>query len=227
MTSELAEADGDVAAAPAFDALFVKRAVEALLFASAAPLGEGDLAERLPEGADVRAALSALAADYAGRGIVLMPVGGGWAFRTAPDLGTVLRAGVAPPRKLSRAQLEALAIIAYHEPVTRAEVEEIRGVALSKGTLDGLLEAGWIRPRGRRKVPGRPMTWGTTPEFLDHFGLASRDALPGIEELRAAGLLDRRPGVTLAMRQEEGGAAAEDPEPETDPDVEAGDPEPE
>ncbi|MDX2101526.1 MAG: SMC-Scp complex subunit ScpB [Alphaproteobacteria bacterium] len=188
---------------------FEMRLIEALLFASAEPLSLPALAERVAEGVDVRAILAAIAERYHGGGVELVQVAGGYAFRTAEDLGPALRAGRVPVRKLSRAQMEALAIIAYHEPVTRAEIEEIRGVALGKGILDALLEAGWIRPRGRRQVPGRPMQWATTPQFLDHFGLASRDDLPGIDDLKAAGLLERRPGVTLAMRGEEASEAAE------------------
>lgn len=187
------------------------RLVEALLFAAAEPLTEADLAARLPEDVDLRALLAKLAALYDGRGVVLTAVAGGWSFRTAPDLATALRASAETPRKLSRAAVEALAIIAYHQPATRGDIEEIRGVALSKGTLDVLLEAGWIRPRGRRRTPGRPVMWGTTDSFLDHFGLARIDDLPGIEELKAAGLLDRRPSLTtLAMRVEEAEAEAEE-----------------
>jgi segregation and condensation protein B len=186
------------------------RLIEALLFASPTPLTEDHLAQRLPEGTDVRALLAQLAEHYATRGVHLMAVSGGWAFRTAPDLASVLARDIEIPRKLSRAAIEALAIIAYQQPVTRSEVEEIRGVALNKGTLDTLLEAGWIRPAGRRETPGRPMSWGTTPAFLDHFGLSALEDLPGVEELRAAGLLDRRPGLTvLAMSEEEAGAAIE------------------
>jgi segregation and condensation protein B len=133
---------------------------------------------------------------YANRGVTLSRVGHGWAFRTAEDLTPLMKIERKVARKLSRAALETLAIVAYHQPITRAEIEEIRGVSLSKGTLDTLLEAGWVRPRGRRRTPGRPVTWCTTDEFLDHFGLESRDDLPGIEELKAAGLLDTRPALT-------------------------------
>ncbi len=171
------------------------RLLEAVLFAAAEPLGERELAARLPAGIDVRPLLSRLQAEYQERGVHLMRIGTGWAFRTAPDLGPLLAHERRVERKLSRAALETLAIVAYHQPVTRAEIEEIRGVQLSKGTLDVLLEEGWIRPRGRRQVPGRPMTWGTTDGFLDHFGLALLDDLPALEELRAAGLLDSRPAV--------------------------------
>jgi segregation and condensation protein B len=166
------------------------RAVEAVLFATEAPLTLGDLRAYVGEEADIVAALSALAEHYAGRGIELVERGGRWHFQTAPDLANFLRRDREDSRKLSRAGIETLAIIAYHEPVTRAEIEAIRGVQISKGTLDVLMEAGWIRPAGRREVPGRPLMYATTPEFLTHFGLASRRDLPGIDDLRAAGLLD-------------------------------------
>jgi segregation and condensation protein B len=171
------------------------RIVEALLFAAAEPLSEKALAGRLPDGADLKDLLRDLAGRYEGRGVVLRQTGNGWAFRTAPDLAPLLTQERTETRKLSRAGLETLAIIAYHQPVTRAEVEDIRGVALSRGTLDILLEAGWIKPRGRRDTPGRPLTWGTTEAFLDHFGLESLRDLPGIEDLKAAGLLDTRPAL--------------------------------
>ena len=181
------------------------RLLEALLFASDKPLGVEVLAERLPDGADVPTLLGELQGLYANRGIILVNVGDGLAFRTADDLSPNMTLEREVPRKLSRAAIETLAILAYHQPVTRAEVEEIRGVALSRGTIDTLLEAGWIRPKGRRRAPGKPVTWGTTPAFLDHFGLEDLTALPGVEELKAAGLLDLRPGAgSLAMRQEDG-----------------------
>lgn len=177
-----------------------ERIVEALLFASKDPLPLSEIAERLPDGADAAAILKTLEARYADRGIHLIQVKDRWAFRTAPDIGDSLRIEVSVRRKLSRAAIETLSIIAYHEPVTRADIEEIRGVAVNKGTLDALLEAGWIQPRGRRQVPGRPLTWGTTEAFLDHFGLGSLADLPGLEELKATGMLDRRPGLTsIAM----------------------------
>ncbi len=166
------------------------RMLEAMLFASAEPLAEGEIAARMPENLDLAALLAELQAAYAGRGVNLRHVDGRWAFRTAEDLAFVLRREVVEQRKLSRAALETLAIVAYHQPVTRAEIEEIRGVAISKGTLDVLLEAGWIRLRGRRRTPGRPVTFGTTPGFLDHFGLGSIDDLPGLSDLKAAGLLE-------------------------------------
>ncbi len=171
------------------------RLVEALLFAAAEPLAEQVLAEKLPEGADIAEILARLQADYAGRGINLVRREGRWAFRTAPDLAAALRVEAEVARRLSRAAVETLAIIAYHQPVTRAEVEEIRGVAVNKGTIDILFEAGWIRPKGRRRTPGRPVTWVTTGGFLDHFGLESIRDLPGVDELRAAGLLDARPSM--------------------------------
>ncbi len=180
------------------------RRLEALLFASAQPLGEADLAARLPEGTDLASLIEELRGMYAGRGVNLVHRGKGWAFRTAADVAPFLKLEREVPRKLSRAAVETMAIIAYQQPVTRAEIEEIRGVALSRGTLDILLEAGWIKPRGRRRVPGRPVTWGTTESFLDHFGLESLDALPGIDELKAAGLLDRSGGVSaIAMHEGE------------------------
>lgn len=180
------------------------RRLEAMLFASAEPLSETFLLSRLPEGAELASLIEELQQQYANRGVNLVKRGKGWAFRTAPDLAEFFTLERETPRKLSRAGVETLAIIAYQQPITRAEIEEIRGVALSKGTLDILLEAGWIRPRGRRRVPGRPVTWGTTEHFLDFFGLEALDALPGIDELKAAGLLDRRAGVgAIAMREDD------------------------
>lgn len=168
------------------------RIVEALLFASALPLSAEELARSVPAGIDVEQVLARLAAAYAPRGVNLRQVAGGFAFRTAPDLSYLLAAEAEPPRKLSRAALEVLAIIAYHQPVTRAEIEEIRGVATARGTLDILLEAGWVRLRGRRRSPGRPVTYGTTPGFLDHFGLDRIDDLPGLDELKGAGFIEGR-----------------------------------
>jgi len=175
------------------------RIAEALLFASATPLSVEDLSGRLPEGADVERILQDLAGFYAGRGVNLVRVAGKWAFRTAGDLSFVLSRDVVEQRKLSRAAMETLAIVAYHQPVTRAEIEEIRGVATSKGTLDTLLETGWIRLRGRRKAPGRPVTYGTTPAFLEHFGLDAIDDLPGLEELKGAGFLEGRVPSDLSV----------------------------
>lgn len=171
------------------------RLIEALLFASAQPIEEETLAGRLPEGVNVSRVMAELQRTYEVRGINLVKRGTAWAFRTAPDLAHHLRTEADVARRLSRAAIETLAIIAYHQPVTRAEIEEVRGVALSKGTLDTLFAAGWIRPKGRRRTPGRPLTWATTQGFLDHFGLESLDDLPGIEELKATGLLDLRPSA--------------------------------
>jgi len=169
------------------------RLIEALIFAAAEPLGEDVLMARLDDTADLPALLAELAERYAGRGVNLVRLAGGWTFRTAPDLAPRLRIERKVARKLSRAAVETLAVIAYHQPVTRGEIEEIRGVALSKGTLDTLLEAGWVQPKGRRDTPGRPLNWVTTVGFLAHFGLDSLDELPGVDELRAAGLLDAGP----------------------------------
>ncbi len=173
------------------------RAVEAVLFAADAPMTVDQLRAHVGEG-DVRGALAALESDYAGRGIGLVRRGERWHFQTAPDMAHLLRRDRDEPRKLSRAAIETLAIIAYHEPVTRAEIEAIRGVQISKGTIDVLMEANWVRPAGRREVPGRPLTYATTADFLAHFGLATRRDLPGLDDLRAAGLLDP---VDLAMGQ--------------------------
>ncbi len=173
------------------------RLLEALLFAAPEPVAETWLAERLPEGADLPALLVALAEQYQGHGVNLVRAGGRWAFRTAPDLADALEIEITVSRKPSRAAVETLAIIAYHQPVTRGEIEEIRGVALSKGTLDTLLEIGWIRPVGRRRTPGRPVTWGTSQQFLDHFSLGEVGDLPGLDELKAAGLLDARSTRTI------------------------------
>jgi segregation and condensation protein B len=177
------------------------RQLEALLFASAEPLDEKTLAARLPADADLHGALRRLQEEYAPRGVNLVRVGGKWAFRTAPDLAWLLTRHAVVPRKLSRAAIETLAVIAYHQPVTRAEVEDIRGVVMSRGTFDVLLETGWIRPRGRRKVPGRPITYGTTEAFVSHFGLEELGDLPGLEELKGSGLLDGRlpPGFAVPV----------------------------
>lgn len=171
------------------------RLLEALLFAAPEPLAEDDLTRRLGDSADVAAMLRDLALSYAERGVNLVRLAGGWIFRTAPDLAAQLRSERIVSRKLSRAAVETLAIIAYHQPVTRAEIEAIRGVALARGSLDRLMEAGWVRPMGRRDSPGRPLNWVTTPGFLAHFGLDGLNELPGIAELRAAGLLDIGPAV--------------------------------
>lgn len=172
------------------------RTLEAVLFATAEPIDRAALAKRLPAGSDVDGLIDELEAHYANRGVNLVRVAGKFALRTAPDLAAALQIETPVPRKLSRAAIETLSIIAYHQPVTRAEIEEIRGVALSRGTLDTLMESGWIQPKGHRETPGHPATWVTTEAFLSHFGLNSTKDLPGIDELKAAGLLDARPGVS-------------------------------
>ncbi|WP_374390030.1 SMC-Scp complex subunit ScpB [Brevundimonas sp.] len=168
----------------------IERRVEALLFAAAGPLTAAEIAGRLPEGANVARAISGLRARYEGRGVELECVADRWRFRTAPDLAFMMTEEREEPRRLSRAALETLAIIAYHQPVTRAEIESVRGVSISKGTLDLLLEMGFVRLRGRRRTPGRPVTYATTDRFLEHFGLATLYDLPGVQEMKAAGLLD-------------------------------------
>lgn len=177
------------------------RLLEALLFAASAPLDEKTLAARLPEDVDVKQALRMLQLEYAPRGVNLVRINNKWTFRTAADLSWLLTKEAVVPKKLSRAAIETLAVIAYHQPVTRAEVEEIRGVVMSKGTFDVLMETGWIKPRGRRKVPGRPITYGTSEDFLSHFGLEVLGDLPGLEELKGSGLLDHRlpPGFAVPM----------------------------
>ncbi len=211
------------------------RLLEALLFASAEPLDQATLAKRMPEGVDVKEALAQLQADYALRGVNLVKIANKWTFRTAGDLAWLMTRESTETRKLSRAAIEVLAIIAYHQPVTRAEIEEIRGVVTSKGTLDVLLETGWIRPRGRRKTPGRPLTFGTTETFLSQFSLEALTDLPGLEELKGTGLLDSRlptgfsvpsPSDDPALREDEDPleagdldlalAPVADPEPVTD-----------
>jgi segregation and condensation protein B len=169
-----------------------KRIAEALLFAAAEPVEETELRKRLPDAVATRQVLEALKADYATRGVNLVRVGSKWIFRTAADLGYLLSRETQEQKKLSRAALETLAIVGYHQPVTRAEIEDIRGVAISKGTMDVLIETGWVRLRGRRKAPGRPVTYGTTDNFLLHFGLEAITDLPGLEELKGAGLFDGR-----------------------------------
>lgn len=170
-----------------------ERMVEAMLFASPAPLRLAEMAARMPQGSDPAEALAALRRRYAGRGVEIARVGDAWAIRTAADLGYLLQHEVIEQRRLSRAATETLAIVAYHQPVTRAEIEEIRGVAVSRGTLDQLIDMGWVRIGRRRDTPGRPVTFVVTEGFLDHFGLESARDLPGLAELRAAGLLDARP----------------------------------
>ena len=193
------------------------RLLEAMLFAAAEPLDEKSLAARLPQGTDVRAALVLLQEEYAARGVNLVRIGGKWTFRTASDLSWLLSKESVETRKLSRAAIETLAIIAYHQPVTRTEIEEIRGVSTSKGSVDVLLETGWIRPRGRRKAPGRPVTYGTSEAFLSHFGLDAVGDLPGLEELKGSGLLDGRlpPGFSVPMPSDD--AALRDDEDPLEP----------
>jgi segregation and condensation protein B len=166
------------------------RLMEALLFAAGEPLDEKALAKRLPQDIDVKATLRKLQTEYAPRGVNLLHIGNKWVFRTANDLAWLLTHESVQPKKLSRAAMETLAIIAYHQPVTRAEIEDIRGVTAAKGTIDVLLETSWIRPRGRRKAPGRPLTYGTNENFLSHFGLEALNDLPGLDELKGAGLFD-------------------------------------
>jgi len=191
------------------DSLFVapplgeqERMVEAVLFAAAEPVTLKELTARLPHGSDPSKALLSLEKRYEGRGVRLVKVGDAWAFRTAPDLSFLMRREVVETRKLSRAAIETLAIIAYHQPVTRAEIEEIRGVSVNRGTLDQVLEMGWVRLGRRRMRPGRPVTFVVTEAFLDHFGLESARDLPGLKELRAAGLLDNRPPPREGEAQE-------------------------
>jgi segregation and condensation protein B len=181
------------------------RLLEALLFASAEPLDEATLAKQLPDGVNVREVLAQLKAEYASRGVNLVRIGKKWTFRTADDLSWLLTRQTIETRKLSRAAVETLSIIAYHQPVTRAEIEEIRGVVAAAGTLDVLLKTGWIRPRGRRKAPGRPITYGTTEAFLSHFGLEEVADLPGLDELKGAGLLEGNlpPGFAVPMPSDE------------------------
>lgn len=176
----------------------IERRVEALLFAAAGPLTAAEIAARLPENCNVARAISGLRARYEGRGVELECVADRWRFRTAPDLAFMMTQEREEPRRLSKAALETLAIIAYHQPVTRAEIEEIRGVAVSRGTLDQLIEMGWVRLGRRRQTPGRPVTFVVTDSFLDHFGLGSTRDLPGLTELQAAGLLDSRPPLADA-----------------------------
>jgi segregation and condensation protein B len=178
------------------------RLLEAVLFAALEPLTEDAISQRLPNGTPVIAALARLQEVYANRGVNLIKAGERWFFRTAEDLSEQLRVHIKVPRRLSRAAMETLAIIAYHQPVTRAEIEEIRGVGLSKGTLDALFEASWIGPKGRRRTAGRPVTWGTTNGFLTTFGIDAIGDLPGLDDLKAAGLLDKRPAIQITDTQE-------------------------
>jgi segregation and condensation protein B len=180
-----------------------ERMVEAILFAAADPVTVAELTDRMPHGCDAAEALAHLRRRYEGRGVQLVRVGDAWAFRTAPDLGFLMQKQAVETRKLSRAAIETLAIVAYHQPVTRAEIEEIRGVAVSRGTVDQLLELDWIRFGRRRMTPGRPVTFVVTEAFLDHFGLESARDLPGLKELRQAGLLENRPGPGGAVESDE------------------------
>ena len=195
-----------------FDDLELERQLEALLFAAAEPLSLEDLTRRVHSNADVAGALSRLVSRYAGRGLQLQAVGERWRFATAPDLAPLLQAHREEPRRLSRAAMETLAVIAYHQPVTRAEIDAVRGVTLGRGTLDVLLEVGWVRLRGRRRSPGRPVTYGTTDAFLEHFSLPSLADLPGLPEMKAAGLLslDLPPGFSMPTP---GASRAEEDEP--------------
>ena len=195
-----------------FDGLALERQVEVLLFAALEPLSLQDLEVRLAAGVDVAGALASLAVRYADRGVQLQCVAGRWRFATAPDLAGLLEERREEPRRLSRAAMETLAIIAYHQPVTRAEIDVIRGVSLSRGTLDVLLEVGWVRMRGRRRSPGRPVTYGVTDAFLEHFGLPGLADLPGLAEMKAAGLLslDLPPGFSVPTP---GAAKTEDEDP--------------
>lgn len=193
------------------------RLIEAVLFASAEPVSEKLLQQWVPDDIKLRELLEELQSLYANRGVHLVHHEERWTFRTAADLAPRMKMERKVSRRLSRAAIEMLAIVAYHQPVTRAEIEEIRGVMLSRGTLEALLEAGWIKPKGRRETPGRPVTWGTTDAFLEHFGLESLDALPGVEELRAAGLLDKRPAIAaLGLGPLAGGDASTDEDEDGD-----------
>lgn len=194
---------------PSADAI---RAAEALLFAGGEPVTAKALAEKLGPDVDVAAVLMRLKKDYEGRGVQLVEAGGAWRFQSAPDLSSLFAETKQEPRKLPKSAMETLAVIAYHQPVTRAEIEEIRGVSLSRGGMELLLELGWIRPRGRRRTPGRPLTFGTTDAFLSQFGLASLDALPGKDDLKGLGLLDPRAAAQIEVpRPGEELAADEDP----------------
>jgi segregation and condensation protein B len=190
------------------------RLLEALLFAASEPLDQAALAKRMPDGVDIKVALAQLQADYASRGVNLVRVANKWTFRTAGDLSWLMTREITETRRLSRAAIEVLSIIAYHQPITRAEIEDIRGVVTSKGTLDVLLETGWIKPRGRRKTPGRPLTFGTTDTFLSQFSLEALGDLPGLEELKGTGLLDSRlpTGFTVPTPSDDP-ALREDEEP--------------
>jgi segregation and condensation protein B len=222
----------NVTALPSADRREQLRILEALLFAAAEPLDEAYLGRHVRQGDDIGALLVELQGFYASRGITLQRVAGKWAFRTAEDLAYLLERYAVEERRLSKAALETLAIIAYHQPVTRAEIEEIRGVEASKGTLDALMETGWVRPRGRRRAPGKPITYGTTEGFLSHFGLESIKDLPGMAELKAAGLLDANLPPDFEVPEPAGAQLLDDELPleeaddsgeEQEPQVEGGD----
>ncbi len=205
--------------------LFLAEAVrmaEAIVFASAEPVAERQLNARLPDGIDVPAVMAELQKIYAKRGVNLVRIADGWAFRTAGDLGFLMSRDLVQQKKLSRAALEVLAIVAYHQPVTRAEIEDIRGVETSKGTLDTLMETAWVRMRGRRRTPGRPVTYGTTDKFLDHFQLEEIRDLPGMEELKGAGLLSARMPASFSMPlpPSDSEVLTDDEDPLTDIDLE-------
>jgi len=196
-TVPAATSPADLTDLPQIDRTAVLRLVEAVLFAAVEPLDEATIAGHLPQGADAAGIIAELAAHYAPRGVNLVRVAGRWQLRTAPDLAGALKIEREAQRKLSRAAMETLAIVAYHQPVTRAEIEEIRGVVVSRGTLDQLLEIGWVKPGRRRDSPGRPVTWVTTDFFLSHFGLDALKDLPGVKELSDAGLLDTRSAISV------------------------------
>ena len=212
----------DDAATLSADLAEAVRMAEAIVFASAEPVSAKALAARLPEGTDIAAVMEAVRRQYERRGVYLVRVGDGWAFRTAGDLAFLMNRDAVQQKKLSRAALEVLAIIAYHQPVTRAEIEEIRGVETSRGTLDTLLETGWVRMRGRRRTPGRPVTYGATDAFLDHFGLEEMRDLPGMDELKGAGLLSPRmpSGFSVPQPPAELDLLGEEEDPLTDIDLE-------
>jgi len=198
-----------------------ERIAEALIFASAEPVSQKTIAEKLPDDLDVDAVMQRLCDFYASRGVNLLKIDDAWAFRTSADLSFLISREETEVKKLSRAALEVLAIIAYHQPVTRAEIEEVRGVATSKGTLDVLMESAWIRMRGRRRTPGRPVTYGTTRDFLDHFGLENLKDLPGLDELKGAGLLSSRVPANFQIPMPfDGDELTEDEDPLSDMDIE-------
>ncbi len=211
MTETLAEEIAAEGAVAVEDSAETERRIEALLFAADGPLSVAEMTGRLPEGANVEAALEALKARYEGRGVELVPVAGRWRFQTAEDLAFLMTEERQEPRRLSKAAQETLAIIAYHQPVTRADIEAVRGVQASSGTLDVLMELGLVRMRGRRRTPGRPVTYGTTDAFLEHYGLAALSDLPGMGEMKAAGLLDMNLPPGFSVPDPMAGGDDEDP----------------